>query len=727
MVDETTPTGQDAQVAIAATKERDEALDRVLGRREIRRTVERIGVSNDQVREKVLPQLARQGVSGIDELLVSTADESSLETVRFRSWRLTSRVLTANVAAVATAVGAGSALVLTIVSNARFLNLDSTDDKLLIYTIGGAIFGGTLLALFSQLSLRSETVSKAREAVTDKRAELREQLDAQVERFVRRALNELAQTTFSRRLHPLDTSGLRDMFDSSYDVSTIASEALKQSLAHLQAGSLGIAGPRGAGKSTLLRRAVDGRLDWARSEEPLGVEVHAPVRYEAREFVPHLFSKLCLTVLGPRLDARWLERASKQRRDTQMRIFAVLIVGACGYLVIAKVLDLRLAIPVAAAAIVATLVPEILGRLRLGSPDDSLEGLARANLDRLRFLETKSEEWSSELSSTAAKLASRREVSRAAQPWTMPEMIGAYRDFVRRITETRAMIVGIDELDKMASVEEAQRFLNEIKALFGQSRTYYLVTLSDDAMSAFESRGLPLRDVFESVFDDVLRVEPLSLTESAAVLRERTVGVAPPFVGLCHAVSGGLPRELIRTARAAVRIAADTRDRDLSNVARRLLVDRTSSRQLAAEVVARRHVGVDGTQPVVSWLRGLRRDPTAPDLLEWTEVEPVLSDLLAVNGVGGTGLQLLVAELATAAYHAASAIEFFSVVDEASYREATLETGEQLNVIEVLSGATRDLAVAPHVAWESTSEFRRRAGLPALDYPLRAAGAPLST
>lgn len=140
---------------------------------------------------------------------------------------------------------------------------------------------------------------------------------------------------------------------------------------------------------------------------------------------------------------------------------------------------------------------------------------------------------------------------------TLPELTGRYADFVRSITKERPLVVGIDELDKMASVDEAQRFLNDVKSLFGQPRTYYLISLSDDAMSAFERRGLPLRDVFESVFDDVLRVEPLNFEEAVQLLRRRVVGMAPPFVGLCYVLSGGLPREVIRTAREAVVVAED--------------------------------------------------------------------------------------------------------------------------------------------------------------------------
>jgi hypothetical protein len=119
------------------------------------------------------------------------------------------------------------------------------------------------------------------------------------------------------------------------------------------------------------------------------------------------------------------------------------------------------------------------------------------------------------------------------------------------------------------------------------------------------------------------------------------------------------------------------------------------------------------------------RFPTAAQLLERTVVAPVVFDLRTSSGEVNPELELLVAELATAAYHAASTIEFFSGIEEAKYVEASRNMGGDASVIDMLTRATRDLAVAPHVAWESTSEFRRRVELPVLEYPLQV-GAPTS-
>src|SRR5439155_21212139 len=85
---------------------------------------------------------------------------------------------------------------------------------------------------------------------------------------------------------------------------------------------------------------------------------------------------------------------------------------------------------------------------------------------------------------------------------------------------------------------------------------YFLVSVSDEALTSFERRGLPLRDVFDSSFDEIIRVEPLRYEDSRRLLYRRVVGLTEPYIALCHCLSGGLARDLIRAARQVVRAAA---------------------------------------------------------------------------------------------------------------------------------------------------------------------------
>jgi hypothetical protein len=118
------------------------------------------------------------------------------------------------------------------------------------------------------------------------------------------------------------------------------------------------------------------------------------------------------------------------------------------------------------------------------------------------------------------------------------------------------VFIGVDELDKIGSAEQAEHFLNEVKGIFGIPHLFFMVSVSDDALNAFERRGLPLRDAFDSSFDEILRVAPLSYPESRRLLYRRVIGLTEPYVALCHCLAGGLARDVIRAARQVARNAA---------------------------------------------------------------------------------------------------------------------------------------------------------------------------
>jgi len=104
----------------------------------------------------------------------------------------------------------------------------------------------------------------------------------------------------------------------------------------------------------------------------------------------------------------------------------------------------------------------------------------------------------------------------------------------------------------MESDEKAHLFLNEIKAIFGVPGVFFLVSVSENAISSFERRGLPFRDVFDSSFDTIVYVGHLNLDGSKRILKRRTTGLPEPFIAFCHCLSGGLPRDLIRACRDMV-------------------------------------------------------------------------------------------------------------------------------------------------------------------------------
>jgi hypothetical protein len=187
----------------------------------------------------------------------------------------------------------------------------------------------------------------------------------------------------------------------------------------------------------------------------------------------------------------------------------------------------------------------------------ALKVVTEQHLRAIRFLQTHTEGWSGKVSAPiGSELGWTRSLAKAEQPWTHPEVVERLRDFLglvvevltSRPAELSGITVAIDELDKISDPEDAQRFLNEIKGVFGVRHCLFLVSVSDDALTAFERRGIPARDAFDSAFTTMIHVRSFSLDESRDWLAQRALGITEPFVWLCHCLSAGLPRDLGRTA-----------------------------------------------------------------------------------------------------------------------------------------------------------------------------------
>jgi hypothetical protein len=150
-------------------------------------------------------------------------------------------------------------------------------------------------------------------------------------------------------------------------------------------------------------------------------------------------------------------------------------------------------------------------------------------------------------------------------PWTLPELVRRTRNFMRELskeyaTSKHAVIIGIDEIDRIGSLDHAERFIGEIKAIFGVERCFFVVAVAEDVGSIFAQRATVGRSILENAFDDIMVVYPLDFTETRELLLKRVPGFTDSFVYLVHALSGGLPRELIRVTRRLVEINQEMRD-----------------------------------------------------------------------------------------------------------------------------------------------------------------------
>jgi hypothetical protein len=113
---------------------------------------------------------------------------------------------------------------------------------------------------------------------------------------------------------------------------------------------------------------------------------------------------------------------------------------------------------------------------------------------------------------------------------------------------------------------------------------------------------------------------PLDLETSVRLLESRAVGLPVPFAALFHCLSGGMPRDLLRTARAAAALVAAGRSSTLPDVTAALL-DRETARLTDDHMAAVRR-GFLGTVEQV-FTAGLTRerlthasDPGAPGSFE---------------------------------------------------------------------------------------------------------------
>jgi hypothetical protein len=220
-----------------------------------------------------------------------------------------------------------------------------------------------------------------------------------------------------------------------------------------------------------------------------------------------------------------------------------------------------------------------------------------------------------------------------------------------------------------------QEFVNEIKAIFNIPNCFYLMSVSENAISSFERRGMPFRDEFDSAFDDIRQVDYLTLDGSRHLLGRRVLNLPEPFLCLCHVLSAGLPRDLIRVTRAMLDHAKmHPANNSIKDVAAALIQKEVAKKVRAIEIAAREIPVEPETTEFLQQATQLRdfppRLPAPPDrpLGEIPAKRQNLSDDETAN------LRKLIElrrELDTFLYFAVTTAEFFArCVTEQQWRTA---------------------------------------------------------
>jgi MFS family permease len=346
----------------------------------------------------------------------------------------------------------------------------------------------------------------------------------------------------------------------------------------------------------------------------------------------------------------------------------------------------------------------------LGSSEDAFRALQRTALEHLGdilYQQTYTSGWSGTLKVPIAELAGNIGKSQARQPMTYPEVAAALRQFLKDIADSfRPVMIGIDELDKMESGDKARQFLNEIKSIFGVQGCYFLVSVSMDAMSSFERRGMPFRDAFDSSFDDIILVQPLNYEDARSLINRRVIGMANPFIALAHVISGGLARDVIRSTRKQVALATETSRYDIASISRGVVADEVRAKLVATETALQE----DRTSTQRVRFVELRETLDPADAASLLETARSLMPSVPkagspdVPGAGSPGAPKagLLQELAAYLYFAATVVDFFG----GSFSEQRLRDAESSGLLDKLANSRRTFTLGPEAAWAQISECR---------------------
>jgi hypothetical protein len=562
--------------------------------------------------------------------------------------------------------------------------------------------------------------------------------EAGVMGWVREQINAARPHPHETRLGFSDKSGLAEVDDPRHEIPTDAKRRLLALIEDeaMPGGAIGLAGPRGAGKSTLMRALCSGE-----GEDVLRVMVDAPVDYDPRDFVLHLFAKVCAQVIGPR-------RVTELRGRTQvlelepyfLSVFSIPFLGGIGLMlfgagVLADSISTstslqRLFLPLGGALLFGCGFTLLLGWMAQEGPRRRRRRLTRellvsgtqdgqtamAWLQQIWFQQSFSSGWSGSFESPlglGSEVTASTELAR--RQMTFPEIVDSFRDFLVQISQTRQIRIGIDELDKMDD-DTACRFLNEIKVIFRVPECFFLISISEDAMSSFERRGLAFRDVFDSSFDDVLRVPCLSFEDSQALLARRIVGLPSPFVALLHCISGGLPRDLIRAARKLVNLSPGT---TIAEASASMIGEAMKSKESGAMVAARNCGSEAQVGILVEWLDALSSaTPDSQALLQvLTRVKTDYLASFAGSSEKEAPIRALGLQVTAFGYLAATVLQFFSSFDEVDFIDRVMSLDDGDSLVDKLAMVPQRFAVDLGFAWKDISLLRSVCGMDPLVFP----------
>lgn len=565
--------------------------------------------------------------------------------------------------------------------------------------------------------------------------------------LLRNRINAISNPGYSTELNVHDAPGLRQMHSADFIVRTRAFKELRRNISAIHSGAVGLAGPRGAGKTTLLNAIASGQLTGGRRPKIVITEA-VPVKYDARDFVLHLFGRACDAVIS--LPGPSIAIAPRTVRVVPIHTWTRLLIFAVGWVVVAvmgaRVLQDDVSLEKQMAAIwwpfmigvailgLVFIVTELFSKLKqtiridTRAPMNTISDLRQAAEQRLtevRFQQRYSTGWSGKISTPfGSEFSGTRTTELTEMVRSYPEIVHEFRSFLMGVLGVLGddasgdpqLIVIIDELDKISTSAAAEQFINEIKSIFdlGHNANYlYMVSVSEEALASFEQEALTARDAFSSAFDEILRIDYLRLADTYTLLQSRIIGMAEPFLCMCHCLSGGLPREVIRVARKVVDQARDGQIvgvTTLGTVMSKLMVQDLRDRFHGLEAAVD---GIGGCEPYASDLLNAVKIAIAEPVDPARLLEAARMPTLCVGPVGADPSSIALNDLfrvqfATLGYlyYAATMMEIFSddISENRMRRGRDIEDDGSFNRLGSVRG---QIARRPRQAWLTVTTFRR--------------------
>ncbi|XVV39734.1 hypothetical protein ACQPXT_40720 (plasmid) [Streptomyces sp. CA-100214] len=234
--------------------------------------------------------------------------------------------------------------------------------------------------------------------------------------------------------------------------------------------------------------------------------------------------------------------------------------------------------PLRLAGIIVGVLLSKLGDWQPQSEEPELVTRCQNHLYRLQTIQQATHGLTTGSTAQIMSLGTNHSASVSTVPPNYPELVEEFRELLRCIATERTeagktVVIAIDEVDRLGADTDALAFLREIKAILGVPLVHYLISVAEDVGAAFVRRGLPHRDATDSSLDDIIHVQPSTLSDSRAILARRSQTLKEPHILLAHALSGGILRDLLRYGLQLRETQDKTQSYELTDISRQLILE----------------------------------------------------------------------------------------------------------------------------------------------------------